>query len=257
MSQETECLPHLKEDTGCLPFPIPCLRHGENCPPFCNTFEDNEKLVEQLDSNIGRYSWQARNLFDAPPSSAFSRLGENAMQNSLGQDMQMNTFGKKKPAYLDLNLNWEHEPLNATLLQTGLSYEPPQSLETLNQSMPTYLFAIMGISVEYIQIMLDLLPLFDLVKPLSELLEQEKVNLPGKKLAKQLTLKIQQRSGGTATKVKNMLSLMSFAETSTSAISLDGSTVILSIWKSKGRRSLSRQQNFGFAPTLLPENGTP
>lgn len=183
-------------------------------------------------------------------------LVNSVMQNLLAHPQLSNMSGKKIPELMDLNLNLDDLPSSEIAELTGmLSVPSPWPVPSMT-SRPMYTFVIMEMSVESIQIMLDLLPWYELVKPLSVQLERAKANWPGNKQGKTLMLRIRQQSGLTAIRVKGMLSLMNFEEILTYPTYSDGSTGTRSLWKSKEAQCLWLPPNSGFVPTSPSENGT-
>lgn len=202
MSQESLSWPEspstIKDATGCSQSQLDCGSLHSDSTNLCSICADKEK-EEKEDLNTGKYSLPLKRKLDFLPSNA--TLLENAMRSYQDRPPRMLTSGKKKQGLKELSLNLVNGRSDGIVPQIGIELEPMQLAQLLTISQQTFTFVIMGISEELLQTMLDRLQWFELAKCLLEPLARAKVDWPGMKQDRMLTLRIQQRSGGTVIKV--------------------------------------------------------
>nr|WAE42739.1 MAG: replication associated protein [Cressdnaviricota sp.] len=201
MSINTECSQETTPTKAATGFSLSqetCLKCQTLWDPKCSLCAVNwNKESEAL--SIGK-SWSP--LKRRLDFEELSDTSENSvMQNYLEAPPLMPTVIKKKAVLKELNLNLVQKPFEGMIQPIGIELEPLRYQELLKTFPRMCTFVITGICEESIQTMLDRLPWFELVKPLSAKLERAKADLHGLKQERMLTLRIQQRNGGMAIKV--------------------------------------------------------
>lgn len=154
------------------------------------------------------------------------------------------------------SMNSELSPCKEADLRTGMQYWTAPSPETSMPSQAMYLYIVTTHSLESVQILLDRLESKKKYMCSGVILELVNHEMRGNSQGWELTLRIPEPNGGTATVVRKVLLSTSFVETSTWPTYFDGSTAIRSWWKSKEVHSHFRQTKYGLRAISPPDNGT-
>lgn len=190
-------------------------------------------------------------------SSKYETSSEDlAMPSSHEVKPRQRTSGKTPPAW-DSGLSSEQNPFVETPRLTGSPCGTQLSLETSMQSLQTFVWSVTGPYVPLLRIMTVLNRWNALSMFSGVLLALESPGEPGKKQDWELIVRTRDPNSGVDTPLRKMLLSMSFEEVLTSATSCAGLIVTRFAWKSKGRRDLCVQEEFGSPPTWTPVIGTP
>lgn len=230
-------------------------------PPLVFGSEANSKkernlLPEEeqyLDTGIGS---SVVHLTPSEHSSSASECSEELLiASSPDRKPRLRTSGKTPPAW-DSGLSSEVNPFEETPRLTGNPCGTQLSLETSIQSPQMFVWSVTGPYVPLLRIMTVLnrwnaLSMFSGVQ-----LALESPDEPGRKQDWELIVRTPDPNSGVDTPLRKMLLSMSFEEVSTSATSCVGLIVTRFAWKSKGRRDLSVQEEYGSPPTWTPVIGT-
>jgi len=142
------------------------------------------------------------------------------------------TYGRTTPPSDD-DSTLEQSPSSETLRRTGSPSGSQLRVETSSPSPPTYELLVIGPLSKLGQILTNLNQWSELALSTGVQLELVNRDELGPKRDWILSLRIPILNSGVVTRVKTMLSWMSFEEGSTSVISFDGSTVTLYALKSR------------------------
>lgn len=139
---------------------------------------------------------------------------------------------------------------------TGKRSGTLQKMENSRTYPLTFEFDIIVHSEQSVLTMLSHLLLTERVPSYGERLVLEKRTKLLKKREGTFSLKLQLPNGGTDTKVRQTLLSMNFEEGYRSSTYSDGSIIIQSVWKLKGRQHLQELKNSGSPPIFTQEIGT-
>lgn len=175
--------------------------------------------------------------------------------NQPDQLRQTTTSGRKTPELAN-PLNSEQDLFDEMPGLTGIEFVYQHLPESLKTSRVTFLYVIMGVSLEYAMTIYNRALLLE--KPLCSgvLLELESLIEHGLKPERQHTLRIHVPNFGAATEVNDMLSLMSLEVRSIFPISYDGQTSIQSELRPREDRHPWSLRRYGLHPTLNRPVGT-
>ena len=182
-------------------------------------------------------------------------LEPECMQNSVDPKLRMTTSGKKRPALQELNLNSGANPFEETRPSTGKLFGPPPSPGSSLTFQQMSELSVTGPFELLAQIIQDQSLWNENVSSSGGKLELENQGGLGMKPVWTLTARTQEPSSGVATKLKNMLSLMSFEAVSTYPISYGGWIGIRSEWRLKEVQYPSQPVQFGSHLILDPQTG--
>lgn len=218
--------------------------------PFCTL--PASKNVELVDSYTGKLSSiYARN-------NACLGLQKGSKVTGSLRDLKVRgrTASRKIRESKVPSLRTGRSPVLKERPTTGILSVPKPKPVTWNKYRRTYTFVAIIHSKEYewTTLLLSELKGYAMcigVQP--ELANPEEL---GQKRENWLTLRILVPNGGVATKVRKMLSLMSFEVLSESPTYCDGLTDILSLWKPKAVQSHLLPAKYGLLQTWIHGNGT-
>ena len=228
------CLPQLegnqsKRSTGCSPSPS--MSSSPISRQEWNTLRGNWNKEVKEDTSIGSRSLCSH---EREPCELCRIFSENeVIMKRAGRTGQMNTSGKKTPVLQEPNSSWVSSRSGSTTSWTGQEFGNLQKLVRTNKSPREFEYRIIGLSERFARTIQRQLEWSELVKFSGVKLELESRFELGTKQEWTLILKIPEQSFGADTKVRNMLSWMSFEELWTSPIYYDGWIGTHSTWKSK------------------------
>jgi len=203
-------------------------------------------------SSTGRSSstCQERGLFDPFESS----LGHTTT-NSPDPRLQKTMFGRRLLESLEPNLNLGADRCKETNQPTGTKSGSPLPREESPTYLRTSVFVVISHCEPSARHLLFRLGLNEWLMSIGARLVLESREELGEKGEWTVILKIRERNFGVVTKIKEMLSLMSFEETSTFPICYDGWIDIQSGWKSKDQACPCMLKRFGSRQMFIQLNG--
>jgi len=221
--------------------------------PVANGLKGNKKLGARPVFDIGR------SVSPCERKAACDKLKKSletpAMRSSRVVKLQATTSGRKTPELKAPSSSLAFDPLLETADLTGNPFGPPPSPEIWTPSPPRYEFVVIGPFEQLVLIIHEQDQWRENALYSGAKLDLESPGVLGKKPEWKLTAKIPERSFGTVTKWRRMLSSMSFEEELTLPISCAGSTVIQSEWRSKAPVVPWLQGSSGSPPISVQTNG--
>jgi len=215
-----------------------------HCQSASPIVKDRKKPGLKLDMNIIKSSSLSKAQSDLARSEEFSQAIGKAREVL----RQMNTCGRKTPESPTHNSKSVLSRSNAIVKRTGKQLEAQRKKVVFKPFHQTSMFVVITSSEESARIMQSVLQwsgpvTFSGEEPLLENLDE-----PGMKPAWRLTLKTRKPSGGTVTKVNNMLLSTSFEDLFQFHTYFDGSIGILYEWSAKDLPCHLYRQKFGLPP---------
>lgn len=208
-----------------------------------------------MDTSTGSYSLSSvanndwlesrRSLAPPPTPSPPDRLRQTSM------------FGRKKPLWMEPASNWEIDLCVETTVRIGMPSVSLLNEDSWMKYQPTYSFAIMGHSAEFLPIMLSLLQSNERFLCTGVRQGLGSLEEPGMKPDWMHTLKIRALSSGADIEVNNMLCWMSFVAKSELAICSGGWTDIRVWWNKKEAAAFCHALESGLHLTWTRGTGIP
>ena len=198
--------PLQKQDTGsalCPSTPVQnpaSQRRRFNRQMASPLLRGNERSVNPV-FNIGSSFWLSQSNAVAEQLQACSL---ESMLNLQDQLPPSPTSGRRTPESPNPNSSMVPSQSSEMILPIGMQYEHVLFRETLMPYPVTSIFAIMGISGEFIRILRNRLEFFDIADSFGDQLALARAELRGMKQDPMLTLRILEPSGGVAIKLMNV-----------------------------------------------------
>jgi len=247
--------------SGSSQLPSPCSPPSPSLVMGLSGSKDNENLGQEdltTGNSLSRFNGNS-------PSTSLFVCSPDAMQSFLAAPQRPHTAGKTLPQLKAPDSNLESSQsrysekyissCSETTKSTGSPSGSPPSGVPSRPSPPQFVFKVIGPSVLLARIMPSLYLLSAEPSSTQGLLEVESPTKLGQN-SQVLFLRTHGPSGGRATRVRRLLSLMNFEEVSTYRTSYAGSTSTLSVWKPKAHLSHYLQIPLSSPATRNLPNGT-